>query len=121
MARKASEKADWKDTQSYPYAVLRTGGKQYTVSEGDHLLLEKLELEPGATLTADEVLLYAKAPGNTQVGQPLIGGAKVELEVLQQTLGKKIVTRHHRRRHNSQKTLGHRQPLTRVMVKSIKA
>jgi ribosomal protein L21 len=51
----------------------------------------------------------------------LVAGAKVKFEVLQQTLGDKILIRHHRRRQNSQKTLGHRQPQTRILVKEISA
>ncbi len=105
----------------FPYAVIRTGGKQYRVAEGDMLLVEKLEVEPGAAWTADEVLFVAKGPGQFEVGKPLVKGAKVSFEVLQQTLDKKVLIRHHRRRQNSQKTLGHRQPQTRILVKEISA
>jgi large subunit ribosomal protein L21 len=103
----------------FPYAVIQTGGKQYRVAKGDMILVEKLEVEPGATWEAEEVLFLAKAPGQVTVGQPQVKGAKVKFEVLQQTLDKKIIIRHHRRRQNSQKTLGHRQPLTRILVKDI--
>ncbi len=105
----------------FPYAVIRAGGKQYRVAEGDMLLVQKLEVEPGTSWTADEVLFVAKAPGQFEIGKPLVAGAKVNFEVLQQTLDKKILIRHHRRRQNSQKTLGHRQPLTRILVKAITA
>jgi len=109
------------DALSFPYAVIRTGGKQYRVAQGDMLLVEKLESEVGATWTAEEVLFVASNPGDFQVGKPTVKGATVTCEVLQQTLDKKILIRHHRRRQSSQKTLGHRQPLTRLVVKSIKA
>ena len=105
----------------FPYAVIRTGGKQYKVASGDMLLVEKLEVEPGTKFVANDVLLIAKAPGSFVIGQPTVKGASVDFEVLQQTLGKKILIRHHRRRQNSQKTLGHRQPQTRLLVKAIQS
>ncbi len=104
---------------AFPYAVIRTGGKQYRIAKGEMLLVEKLELEVGSTYTAEEVLFVAKGPGQFEIGKPVVSGAKVNFEVLQQTLGKKILIRHHRRRQSSQKTLGHRQPLTRLIVKDI--
>ncbi|MBS1986115.1 MAG: 50S ribosomal protein L21 [Bdellovibrionales bacterium] len=107
------------ESLAFPYAVIRTGGKQYRVAQGEMLLVEKLDVEPGATFVADEVLFVAKAPGSFDIGQPLVKGAKVTFEVLQQTLDKKILIRHSRRRQSSQKTLGHRQPQTRILVKSI--
>jgi large subunit ribosomal protein L21 len=106
---------------SFPYAVIRTGGKQYRVGKGDMILVEKLEVEAGSTWTADDVLFVAKAPGQFTIGKPTVKGAKVSFEVLQQTLGPKVLIRHARRRQNSQKTLGHRQQLTRILVKEISA
>jgi large subunit ribosomal protein L21 len=103
----------------FPYAVVKTGGKQYRVAKGDMILVEKIEIEPGTQWTADEVLFVAKAPGEFTLGKPLVSGAKVKFEVLQQTLDRKILIRHHRRRQNSQKTLGHRQPKTRIVVTDI--
>ncbi len=108
-------------TLQFPYAVIRTGGKQYRVAQGQMILVEKLETEVGSTWTAEEVLFVAKNPGDFQIGKPTVKGATVTCEVIQQTLDKKVLIRHHRRRQNSQKTLGHRQPQTRVVVKSIKA
>ena len=105
---------------SFPYAIVRTGGKQYKVAEGDQILVEKLELEPGATWTADEVLFVAQKAGSFEIGKPLLSAAKVEFEVLQQTVGSKILVRHFRRRQSSIRSLGHRQSLTRLVVKSIK-
>ncbi len=114
-----AEKSKKAEKLSFPYAVIQTGGKQYRVAEGDMILVEKLDVEPGTAWTAEEVLLVAKGPGEVQVGKPLVSGAKVSFEVLQQTLDRKILIRHARRRQNSQKTLGHRQPKTRILVKSI--
>lgn len=104
---------------NFPYAIVRTGGKQYKVSQGDQILVEKLELEPGSTWTADEVLFVASKAGSFEVGKPLVAKAKVEFEVLQQTLGKKNLVRHFRRRQSSIRTVGHRQSYTRLVVKSI--
>lgn len=120
-AAKASKKQNWKAPLEFPYAVLRAGGKQYCVAKGDQLLVEKINVDPGSDWTAEEVLLIAEAPGKITIGQPVIKGAKVKFEVLQQTLDKKILIRHARRRQSSQKTLGHRQPLTRILVKEITA
>jgi large subunit ribosomal protein L21 len=111
----------WKAPLAFPYAVVKTGGKQYCVSKGDHVLVEKLNLDPGAEYAADEVLCVASAAGKVNLGKPFIKGASVKFEVLQQTLGPKILIRHSRRRQSSQKTLGHRQPLTRLVVKEIVA
>jgi len=116
-SKKAKAKED--KALSYPYAVVRTGAKQYRVGLGDLILVEKLDAEIGNSFTIDEVLFVASGPGKFTVGQPLVAGAKVEFEVLQQTLAKKILIRHSRRRQNSQKTLGHRQPQTRLLVKNI--
>lgn len=116
----AAPKADSaKKSLAFPYAVIRTGGKQYRVAEGDMLLVEKLEVEPGTTWTAEDVLFVASGPGAIKIGQPQVAGAKVTFEVLQQTLDKKILIRHSRRRQNSRKSMGHRQPQTRILVKSI--
>jgi large subunit ribosomal protein L21 len=119
--KKTTAKAPAAESLQFPYAVIRSGGKQYRVSQGDMILVEKLEIEAGATWTADDVLFVARGPGDFQIGQPTVKGATVTFEVLQQTLDKKILIRHHRRRQNSQKTMGHRQPQTRIVVKSIKA
>jgi large subunit ribosomal protein L21 len=105
----------------FPYAVIATGGKQYRVAAGDMILVEKLDAQVGSDWTAEEVLLVAKGPGQIQLGTPMVKGAAVKFEVLQQTLSSKILIRHHRRRQNSQKTLGHRQPQTRLLVKEVRA
>lgn len=111
----------WRAPLEFPYAVVKTGGKQYCVSKGDQVLVEKLNLDPGAEYSAEEVLMVASGPGKLNLGKPTLKGAKVKFEVLQQTLGPKILIRHSRRRQSSQKTLGHRQPLTRLLVKEIVA
>ncbi len=118
--KKAAPKArEAKKSLQFPYAVIRTGGKQYRVAQGDMILVEKLAVEPGTTWTAEDVLFVATGPGAIKIGQPNVAGAKVTFEVLQQTLDKKVLIRHSRRRQNSRKTMGHRQPQTRILVKSI--
>lgn len=121
--KKTEKKTAAAEAQSskFPYAVIRAGGKQYRVAQGEMLLVEKMDIEAGSEWTADEVLFVASAPGEFKIGKPLLAGASVKFEVLQQTLGRKILIRHHRRRQNSQKTLGHRQPQTRILVKEISA
>jgi len=119
----ASSKAkeSTQETLKHPYAVVQLGSQQFRVSEGDTVLAEKINGEPGSSFDADQVLLSSKAPGEFQVGKPLVKGAKVKFEILQQTLDKKILIRHHRRRHNSQKTRGHRQAKTRLLVTGVSA
>lgn len=117
----AQTKENKQNTPNYPYAVVQAGAKQFRVSEGDHILVEKLEVDPGKSWETEDVLLIAKGPGDVSIGQPKVSGAKVSFEVLQQTLGDKILIRHHSRRHNSQFTKGHRQPYTRLAVTKIKA
>ena len=118
--KKAAPAESWHGSK-FPYAVIRAGGKQYRVAQGEMLLVEKLDVEAGANWTAEEVLFVASAPGEFKIGKPVVAGATVKFEVLQQTLGDKILIRHHRRRQNSQKTLGHRQPQTRILVIEISA
>ncbi len=100
------------------FAVIKTGGKQYKVAPKDILRVEKLAGEPGETLALNAVLMLETEAG-LQVGAPLVEGATVAAEVLEQTRGAKIVVfkkqrrKHHRRRH------GHRQDLTVLRVTEI--
>ena len=102
------------------YAVIKTGGKQYRVAEGDVLKIEKLEVEPGKTIDFDEVLMVSK-DGDLKVGEPLLSGAKVSGEVLEQGRHKKIeIMKFHRRKHHQKRT-GHRQYFTAVRITGISA
>ncbi|MCL4187410.1 MAG: 50S ribosomal protein L21 [Rhodobacteraceae bacterium] len=102
------------------FAVLKTGGKQYRVREGDILRVEKLDAAPGASVRFEEVLVIGGA--STVVGAPTIAGAAVEAEVLDQVKADKVITFVKRRRkHSSQRTRGHRQKLTLVKVTGIVA
>lgn len=102
------------------YAVIRTGGKQYRVSEGDTLRVEKLDAEQGTGINFDQVLMIADA-GNIQVGTPLIEGGRVSAEVLGQGRSRKIEVRKFKRRKNYHRCHGHRQHYTEVRITRIAA
>lgn len=102
------------------YAVIKTGGKQYRVAEGDKIDIEKLDLSVGDEATFSEVLLVA-GEGGTQIGSPTVEGATVTGEVIAQDRAKKVIAFKFRRRKGYHKTKGHRQPLTRVAITSISA
>jgi large subunit ribosomal protein L21 len=100
------------------YAVIKTGGRQYRVAEGETLDVDLLEVDPGKTATFGEVLLYADGKHLTH-GDPLISGAKVTAEVIEQRKDKKVIAFKYRRRKGYHRTVGHRRKLTRVKIKSI--
>lgn len=100
------------------YAVIKTGGKQHRVSEGDVLKIEKLEGLKGDTIVFEEVLLVSKED-QTRVGTPLVEGAKVVGEIVHQGKGPKIIIFKKKRRKGFLKKTGHRQLLTEVRIKEI--
>ncbi len=101
------------------FAVIKTGGKQYRVAVGDVLKVEKLAAEAGETVTFDSVLMHG-GDGGTTVGTPMVDGAVVTGEIIEQFRDKKIVVFKKRRRKHSSKTRnGHRQYLTRVRISGI--
>lgn len=102
------------------YAVFQSGGKQHRVSEGQTLRLEKLDVETGATVEFDKVLLVANGEEVT-VGAPLVEGGKVTAEVVQHGRGDKIKIVKFRRRKHSRKQQGHRQWFTEVKITGINA
>ena len=93
------------------FAIIRTGGKQYRVTPNAVLKVEKLDVEPGATVTFSEVLAMGDA-GGTQVGAPLVPGATVTATVIAQDRLDKIIIFKKRRRQNSRRKNGHRQHVT---------
>lgn len=99
------------------FAVIATGGKQYKVSEGDHVRVEKLDGEVGAQLTMDKVLMVGG--DQVQIGHPWVGGAKVEVEVVAQDRHKKIVVFKMKHRKNYRRKQGHRQPFTELKITKI--
>ena len=102
------------------YAVIESGGKQYRVAEGETLRVEKLEASAGGKVSF-EALLVADDAGRVTVGRPRVAGAKVEAEVLEQGLGKKIVIFKYKRRKAYRRKTGHRQPFTALKITAIRA
>ena len=100
------------------YAVIKTGGKQYRVQQGDVIFVEKLNAQADEAVTFDEVLLVGDAD-QSKVGTPVVEGAKVEGKVLAQVKGKKIVVYKYKAKKNERKKQGHRQPYTKVEITSI--
>lgn len=100
------------------YAVVETGGKQYKVAPGDTLEVERLPVEAGATIELDRVLLVAGDEG-VEVGRPLVAGARVLAEVVEQTKGDKIIVFRYKRKVRYRRKTGHRQRLTRLRIKEI--
>lgn len=102
------------------YAVIKSGGKQYRVQEGQTLKLEKLEVATGDSLDFDQVLLVAD-DDDVKVGAPLVDGAKVTAEVVSHGRGEKIRIIKFRRRKHSMRRQGHRQWFTEVKITGISA
>lgn len=102
------------------YAVLKTGGKQYRVSEGDVISVEKLEGDVGTTVEFGEVLMVSKDDAY-QIGTPMLPDAMVKGVILAQEKAKKIIVFKSKRRKGSMKKQGHRQKLTKLQIKEIKA
>ena len=102
------------------YAVIRTGGKQYKVAQGDVITVEKLAGEAGEAITFDQVLALGGEDGLT-VGTPVLDGASVQAEVVEQTRGDKIIVFKKKRRKNYRRKRGHRQYLTVLRVTDILA
>jgi large subunit ribosomal protein L21 len=102
------------------FAVMKTGGKQYKVQAGDILRVEKLAADAGETVQFNEILMVGG--DKTVVGAPLVAGAAVQAEVVDQIKGDKVINFVKRRRkHSSQRTKGHRQQLTLVRVTEVLA
>lgn len=100
------------------YAVFKTGGKQYRVSQGDTLAVEKLDGEVGAKVTFDQVLLVGEGAGIKAGGDAK--GATVEGEIVDQFKGPKVIAYRYKRRKGYHRTVGHRQRMTKVKVTGIK-
>lgn len=103
------------------FAVFKTGGKQYRVSENDTLVVEKLVAEAGETINFDQVLMIGEDGQAPTVGAPLIDKAAVTAEVVRQTRGEKVIIFKKRRRQNSRRKNGHRQDLTLIKITGISA
>jgi len=99
-------------------AIIVTGGKQYTVAEGDVLFVEKLGAEVDATVKFEQVLAILDGE-NTKIGAPVVEGAAVEAKVVKNGKGKKIHVLKYKAKKNEKKKIGHRQPYTKVEITKI--
>jgi large subunit ribosomal protein L21 len=102
------------------YAVIKTGGKQYRVSPGDTIEVEKLPHEVGESVELDQVLLVVNGSG-AKIGQPLVEGAKVKATVTRQAKGRKVIIFKYRSSKRYRRKKGHRQNYTRLRVDEIVA
>ena len=100
------------------YAIIETGGKQYRVSEGDVIRVEKLEIADGETVKFEKVLLVANE-GNINVDKPYVDGAVVEAVVENQGKAKKIIIFKYKAKKDYRKKQGHRQPYTQIKIEKI--
>ncbi len=100
------------------YAVIETGGKQYKVSEGDVIFIEKLDAAEGDAVTFDKVLVVADGE-NVTVGAPAVEGATVTAKIEKQGKAKKIYVFKMKRKKNYRRKKGHRQPFTKVTIEKI--
>ncbi|NCB48693.1 MAG: 50S ribosomal protein L21 [Clostridia bacterium] len=101
------------------YAIISTGGKQYKVTEGERIDVEKLNAQPDDTVNFD-VLLFADEEGKIETGNPVLENVKCEAKVIEQRKEAKIVVFKYKAKKNVRKKKGHRQPYTRVKIVSIK-
>ena len=101
------------------YAIIETGGKQVKVEEGSRIFVEKLEVNAGDEISIDKVLFVGGE--SVKVGTPYVKGASVSCKVEKNGLGKKIRVYKYKAKANERKTIGHRQPYTRLIVKTINA
>ncbi len=102
------------------YAIIKTGGKQYRVSEGDVVYIEKLNVQPEETVNFNEVVAVGKEDGMV-IGTPVVEGATVVAKAVKNGKGKKIHVFTYRSKKDSKRKLGHRQPYTKVEIVSINA
>ncbi|MBW9088169.1 50S ribosomal protein L21 [Rhizobium wenxiniae] len=100
------------------FAVIKTGGKQYRVAANDVLTIEKLEVEAGAVVEFNEVLVVGVG-ADAKIGAPFVSGATVKAEVVEHNRGKKVISFKKRRRQNSKRIRGHRQHHTVVRITDI--
>ena len=101
------------------YAIIATGGKQYKVSEGDTIKVEKLGVNAGDTVTFDQVLFVND--GDAKVGNPTVAGASVTASVIGEGKDKKVIVYKYKRKTGYHKKQGHRQPYTKVKIEKINA
>lgn len=99
-------------------AIIVTGGKQYSVQEGDEIFIEKLNVEADETVVFDQVLAVVDGE-NSKFGTPVVAGAKVEAKVVKNGKAKKVIVFKYRPKKDSKSIRGHRQPYTKVKIEKI--
>ncbi len=99
------------------YAIIATGGKQYRVSEGDVIYIEKIDAQVDSTVSFDVLLM--SNDGDVKIGTPVVEGVKVEGKVVGQIRGEKIVVYKYKSKKNYRRKQGHRQPYTKVEITKI--
>ena len=100
------------------FAIIKTGGKQYRVSQGDKIEVEKLDGEVGANLTLGEVLFYGTESEN-RIGDPMLDGASVTAKIMDQFRAKKVTNFKYKRRKGYHRTKGHRRQMTKLQIEAI--
>ena len=100
------------------YAIIKTGGKQYRVQEGDNIFVEKLAADVDSEVVFDQVLAVVN-DGDVKVGAPVVEGAKVTAKVVEQGKQKKIRIFKYKAKSNYRRRMGHRQPYTKVAIEKI--
>lgn len=103
------------------FAVIKAGGKQYIVREGQELKIEKLESEVGATIDFDVLLVSDDEGKTTQIGTPILSGAKVSATILDHDRADKVSVIKYKSKSRYRRNVGHRQPFTRVKIEKIAA
>ena len=101
------------------YAIIATGGKQYRVSEGDVIYIEKVDAQVDSTVSFDALLVGEN--GDVKIGTPVVEGVKVEGKVVGQIRGEKIIVFKYKSKKNYRRKQGHRQPYTKVQIDKIEA
>ena len=104
----------------FVYAVIETGGKQYKVTEGETVFVEKLTADEGAEVVFDKVLVTGEG-ADVKVGAPTVDGAKVTAKVVKNGKSKKITVFTYKPKKNEKRKMGHRQPYTKVQIEAVNA
>ena len=103
------------------YAVIKSGGKQHKVTEGEIIRVEKLDVETGSEIVFDQVMMVKTDDDAIKIGQPYLENASVTAEVIEQGKAKKIIVFKYKRKKNYQRKQGHRQRYTAIKIKAIAA
>lgn len=103
------------------FAIIKTGGKQYQVTEGQELKVEKLDIEDGKTFEPEVMLVADEEGKDVKIGKPFVAGAKVTAKVLEQGRDKKVSIIKYKPKSRYRRNVGHRQPFTKIKIEKISA